>query len=78
MKRREAKEVHAVAEENDDCKPGRAAALSPEAQRALAEADARRHEADNQPSTRAAEIGRAGPDPARYGDWEKKGIVSDF
>jgi hypothetical protein len=22
--------------------------------------------------------GRDGPDPARYGDWEVKGIVSDF
>ncbi len=22
--------------------------------------------------------GRDGPDPARYGDWENKGIASDF
>ena len=22
--------------------------------------------------------GRNGPEPTRYGDWEKKGIVSDF
>ena len=22
--------------------------------------------------------GRAGPEPTRYGDWEKKGIISDF
>lgn len=22
--------------------------------------------------------GRAGPDPVRYGDWENKGIASDF
>jgi hypothetical protein len=22
--------------------------------------------------------GRGGPDPARYGDWEVKGIASDF
>ncbi|WP_416899793.1 MAG: DUF1674 domain-containing protein [Minwuia sp.] len=22
--------------------------------------------------------GRDGPEPTRYGDWEKKGIISDF
>jgi hypothetical protein len=22
--------------------------------------------------------GREGPEPTRYGDWEKKGIISDF
>ncbi|WP_262692557.1 DUF1674 domain-containing protein [Kordiimonas aestuarii] len=22
--------------------------------------------------------GRAGPEPTRYGDWEKNGIISDF
>jgi hypothetical protein len=28
---------------------------------------------------RAKEIhGRNGPDPVRYGDWEKNGIASDF
>jgi len=51
--------------------------LSPEAQRALAEAEERRKTAE----TRAApkEVGgRKGPDPVRYGDWEKKGIASDF
>ncbi len=51
--------------------------LTPEAERALAEAEARRkaeHEA-----AQAKEIGgRDGPEPTRYGDWEKKGIVSDF
>lgn len=24
------------------------------------------------------QLGRDGPEPTRYGDWEKKGIVSDF
>jgi hypothetical protein len=52
-------------------------AVSPAAQRALAEAEARRvqkHEA-----SRPAEIGgREGLDPIRYGDWEVKGIASDF
>ena len=47
-------------------------------ERALAEAQARRAEADGQEAGRAPEVGRKGPDPARYGDWEKNGIASDF
>ncbi|HEY0218184.1 MAG TPA: DUF1674 domain-containing protein [Afipia sp.] len=58
-------------------------ALPPAAQRALAEAQARRlaAEKDNihNGSERAKEVeGPAGPEPTRYGDWEKKGIASDF
>lgn len=52
--------------------------LTPEAQRALAEADERRK---HQNETKAAKVeigGRAGPDPVRYGDWEAGGIASDF
>lgn len=51
--------------------------LTPEAQRALVEAEVRRQEARK---TKAAkEIGgREGPDPVRFGDWEIGGIVSDF
>jgi hypothetical protein len=53
--------------------------LSPAAERALAEADARRAEAAKAAASRPRELGgRDGPDPARYGDWEKGGIVSDF
>lgn len=49
------------------------------AKRALAEAEARRAELEKNKQTPAKEIGgRNGPDPARYGDWEVKGIVSDF
>lgn len=49
------------------------------AQRALAEADARRQAADAARRAHATEIGgRAGPDPVRYGDWETGGIASDF
>lgn len=51
--------------------------LTPQAERALAEAAARRAEADAAAKP-PKEIGREGPDPARYGDWEKGGIVSDF
>jgi len=47
------------------------------ARQALAEAEARRKEA--QEVTLAKEVnGRDGPEPTRYGDWEKKGIASDF
>lgn len=51
--------------------------LPPAAQRALAEAEERR---------KAAAVvalppelgGRDGPEPVRFGDWEKKGIAVDF
>ena len=53
--------------------------LSPAARRALAEAEARRRELDAQPVTAPKEQGgRGGLDPARYGDWEIKGLTSDF
>src|SRR5687768_8058706 len=48
------------------------------AARALAEAEARRKAAEVA-AERPREIdGRGGPDPARYGDWEVKGIATDF
>ena len=47
------------------------------AQRALAEAEARRKKAHS--ADFPTEIGgRDGPEPVRYGDWEKKGIAVDF
>jgi hypothetical protein len=54
--------------------------LSPAAQRALAEAEARRAAAALTPSRPAAKEfqGPKGPEPTRYGDWENKGIASDF
>ncbi len=52
--------------------------LSPAAQRALAEAEERRRLAA-EATERPPEVGgRKGPDPVRYGDWEVKGIASDF
>ena len=52
-------------------------AKSPEAERALAEAEARRKAATAANLPR--ELGRpAGPEPTRFGDWEVKGIASDF
>ena len=57
---------------------GAARDLSPAARRALAEAEARRAQR-NAASGQPVELnGRGGPDPARYGDWEVKGIASDF
>jgi hypothetical protein len=51
--------------------------LTPEAQRALAEAEARRrHHRD--PELPIERGGPKGPEPTRYGDWSIKGIVSDF
>jgi hypothetical protein len=53
--------------------------LSPAAQRALAEAEARRKAAEANPHPMAKELqGPKGPEPTRYGDWETKGIASDF
>lgn len=53
--------------------------LTPEAKRALAEAEARRREAEKQANDLPTEKGgRGGHDPVRYGDWEVKGIATDF
>ncbi len=53
--------------------------LTPEAERALAEAAERRRIHDAEAAAREKELGgRAGPDPVRYGDWENGGIASDF
>ena len=51
--------------------------LDPAARRALEEAGARRK--SEQAARRPRELGgRGGPEPTRYGDWENKGIASDF
>jgi hypothetical protein len=53
--------------------------LTPAAERALAEAEARRAERDSHPADHPKEIqGRDGPEPTRYGDWEINGLTSDF
>jgi hypothetical protein len=54
-----------------------AARVCAAAERALAEAQARRSKADAA-SLPPEEGGPKGPEPSRYGDWERKGIVSDF
>jgi hypothetical protein len=56
--------------------PGRP--LSPAARRALQEAEAR-HQAEARAQAAAEELGGPrGPEPTRFGDWERKGIAVDF
>lgn len=53
--------------------------LSDAAKRALAEAEARRAAAAANATPAAQEYnGPKGPEPTRFGDWEAKGIASDF
>ena len=53
--------------------------LSDAAKRALAEAEARRQEIDAKAAFAQKEQGgRGGLEPVRYGDWEIKGLTSDF
>jgi hypothetical protein len=55
--------------------------LTPEAKRALAEAEERRQAQADKEKLLADEreyAGRGGKDPVRYNDWEIKGIASDF
>ena len=47
------------------------------AKRALEEAEIRKREHDADDLEKELG-GRKGPEPTRYGDWEKKGITSDF
>ncbi len=51
------------------------------AKRASTEAEARRKTRaalSGEKSARKETGGQAGPEPTRYGDWEKGGIISDF
>ena len=53
--------------------------LSPEALRAIKEAEDRRKKEDVSRLDLPKEVdGPNGPEPTRYGDWERKGIASDF
>ena len=51
-------------------------ALTPAARRALEEAAVRRRAAACAPATEKG--GPQGPEPTRYGDWERKGRAVDF
>jgi hypothetical protein len=56
--------------------------LSQAALRALAEAAERRKQAEAKAMAKPSQPkeigGPKGPEPTRFGDWERKGIVSDF
>lgn len=59
--------------------------MSPQAARALAEAEQRRAKALKDTAAQDEVVkgpkelqGPAGPEPTRFGDWERKGIASDF
>jgi hypothetical protein len=54
-----------------------AARIAAAAERAKAEAEARRAK-ETKPQLPPELGGPKGPEPTRYGDWERKGIVSDF
>lgn len=59
----------------------KAVRLKDAAARALAEAEARRAKAEGGAEALALpeELGgRDGPEPTRFGDWERKGLISDF
>jgi hypothetical protein len=59
--------------------PGEKPPLAPAAERALAEAAARRAERQRAQADAPKESGgRGGLEPTRYGDWEKDGLASDF
>lgn len=51
--------------------------LTEAAKRALAEAEERRKSKVKSDLPREVNGGK-GPEPTRFGDWEKKGITSDF
>jgi hypothetical protein len=71
--------VPAAPPESEGTTAGERPPLTPAARRALAEAEARRAEIDRRAKDHPKEInGRRGLEPIRYGDWEVKGIASDF
>jgi hypothetical protein len=64
----------------DDPPPGAAPGkiLTPAARRALEEAAARRAAEPAADGKVPEQGGPSGPEPTRYGDWERKGIAVDF
>ena len=52
--------------------------IPPEAVRALEEAEERRKLLKDLPNPKKEFGGRDGPEPVRFGDWERKGLAIDF
>ena len=65
-----------MADGNERSRPARE--LPEAAKRALKEAGERRARGIYEPDLAPELNGRRGPEPIRYGDWEKNGIASDF
>ncbi|MBK5946648.1 DUF1674 domain-containing protein [Rhodobacter veldkampii DSM 11550] len=63
---------------NEPTDPPAPRVLTPAAQRALAEAEARRQAAAAAAALPPELGGRDGPEPVRFGDWERRGIAVDF
>ncbi len=75
----ESKDSKTTVEKQSPPKALPAKVLPAAAQRALTEAEERRRLAAQTAPAQPKEInGRDGPEPSRYGDWEVKGIASDF
>jgi hypothetical protein len=70
-------QVVEIAMSGAEDKPQKPKVPSPIAVKALAEAEARRTAAKAAESPKELG-GRGGEDPARYGDWEVRGIATDF
>ena len=67
--------------DDKDSTSARQKSVAEAAKRACAEAEARRKTraaASDEQSPRKETGGQSGPEPTRYGDWEKDGIISDF
>jgi hypothetical protein len=62
----------------NELQEAKAKRLTPEAERALAEAAERRAKMEDSAPKPAEHGGRDGPDPVRFGDWERGGLASDF
>jgi hypothetical protein len=67
-----------MASPDDPVPPRPRKPISPAAERALAEAAQRRAAAKPGQAPSREVGGPSGPEPTRYGDWEKKGLASDF
>jgi len=68
-----------MADDPQTSPPSAPRTLRPEAERALAEAETRRQAIDGKTAFAPQEKGgRGGLEPVRYGDWEIKGLTSDF
>lgn len=68
-----------ASQDNPETKGGEAEKLPEAARRALAEAAERRNAYAANEAARPTEVGgRKGKEPVRYGDWEVKGLATDF